>query len=751
MVIVDEAGFHLETVPPARARAAIATVVASKEEYDDDPTLGAITLHAHQLDAVRRLRSAIAEFGGAVLCDPVGMGKTFVALAMIADDSEACVVAPAVLRGMWLEEAHRCRRSIRFISFETLSRTSVESNARLLIVDEAHHARNPATRRFDSLSRLAQAKEVLLLSATPIHNRRKDLTSILSLFLGSRAERLTDAELGRCVLRRDRAGWISPVIPRVERLRWYTLPENDSLPRMILALPPPLPPSDGGDGGVLVTHSLIRQWGSSDGALRRGLIRRLQTSTALIAALEDGTYPSRLALTAWIGLEDSVQLAFSALVASQFGEAGALLPRVRAHREAIAAILLEMRSDFTRDRDRAGIIRRVCEAHPGAKIVAFTQFADTVNTMFAHLVVGGRVAALTGLGARVAGGRISRTEAIERFAPHASNRAPPRQAEEINLLITTDLLSEGVNLQDASVVIHLDLPWTPARMEQRLGRIARLGSRHETVFAYAIRPPACTEEIIRIERVLRDKMNEASIVTADFPSLLDDECTLPPSGGGQPAIIEAMLRTIQGWRSEKVSNPDGRAVVSAVAGEADGFLAACRNDGQVRLIASRHGSISDDPEVVLECVRSCIGPALRVDANELARVLSALRSYIEAESALAGVSPRAVRKTPAKVGVFRRISRIARDARPHERAEIASLAVSARLALDNIFGAESERQLLELATAESNDRAWLSRVIEHAAAPRRRSIVSVSQAVLIALIIFRRSQKANALSRATER
>lgn len=750
MVLVNTADLDLGIVSPARARAAIAAAIATTEDNEDHPDLGAVTLHPHQLDAVRRVRSAIAEFGGALLCDPAGMGKTFVALAMIPELSDACVVAPAVLRNMWLEEAQRCRRSIQFISFETLSRTNVESNARLLVVDEAHHARNPAARRFGSLSRLAQAKQVLLLTATPIHNKRKDLTSVLSLFLGSRAERLSDAELGRCVLRRDRAGRTSPVFPRVERLRWYTLPENDALLGMILALPPPLPPSDGGDGGVLVAHSLIRQWASSDGALRCGLSRRLQNARALIAALEDGTYPSRSELTAWTGAEDSIQLAFSTLVASSSGDAATLLPLVLAHHDAIAALLREVRSDFTRDRERAAIIRSVREAHAGAKIVVFTQFADTVDTMFAHLVADGRVAALTGFGARVAGGRITRTEAIERFAPRASNRTPAGPAEEINLLITTDLLSEGVNLQDASVVIHLDLPWTPARMEQRLGRVARQGSLQEAVFSYAIRPPASTREIVRMERILRDKMSEAGIVTADFPSLLDAGCKMPPTDNGQPAIVESIRRTIREWHPEDVADSNGKGVVSVVDGSVDGFLAACRKDGQVRLIASRRRTISEDPESVLEGVRSCAGRTAAVEVDELAGVVTSLRSYIEAECALGGARPGPACGT-AKAAALRHISRISRQARRHERAEIASIAVRARLALDANLGAESERQLSELSKAAMNDRAWLAGVIELGMRHCRRSPGPDSQDGLIALIIFRRKDDANALSRATER
>ena len=115
----------------------------------------------------------------------------------------------------------------------------------------------------------------------------------------------------------------------------------------------------------------------------------------------------------------------------------------------------------------AGIRRE----HLGIPIVAFSQYAETVTAMFRELRREAGVAVLTARGARVAGGSLSRREAISRFAPRASGVRAPREAERIDLLLATDLLSEGVNLQDAGVVVHLDLPWTAARLEQRLGRV----------------------------------------------------------------------------------------------------------------------------------------------------------------------------------------------------------------------------------------------------------------------------------------
>src|SRR5438270_13987036 len=125
--------------------------------------------------------------------------------------------------------------------------------------------------------------------------------------------------------------------------------------------------------------------------------------------------------------------------------------------------------------------------------------------VFRRLVPAGRVAMLTSHGARVAGGSLARREAIHRFAPQASGVRQPSAADDVDLLLTTDLLSEGVNLQDANVVIHLDIPWTVARMEQRVGRVARLGSLHGEVTVHALRPPRSADEVLRGESIVQRK------------------------------------------------------------------------------------------------------------------------------------------------------------------------------------------------------------------------------------------------------
>src|SRR5205814_1852382 len=74
---------------------------------------------------------------------------------------------------------------------------------------------------------------------------------------------------------------------------------------------------------------------------------------------------------------------------------------------------------------------------------------------------------------RFAMGDAGRREVLAAFAPRAQGAPAPPAALETDLLLATDLLSEGLNLQDADRVVHYDLPWSPARLAQRTRRIDR--------------------------------------------------------------------------------------------------------------------------------------------------------------------------------------------------------------------------------------------------------------------------------------
>ena len=685
----------------------------------DTPTLqiGSIVLRPHQQSVVARLRSAIEEFGGALLCDEVGMGKTFVALALSRECQEAHVVGPAVLQDMWLRAAASAGQRLDFVSTESLSRRGAEQSDKaapieLLIVDEAHHFRNPKTKRYSAMAQLASRRPVLQMSATPVHNKRADLVALLSVFMGSSAEALTASQLGRIVIRRQQSSLTrEDGIPLAEAPVWCDLKHDGEIARLLLELPPPLPPRNGGDGGSLVIHSLIRQWASSDAALRGALTRRLHRSIALVAALERGSYPSLPELSAWSADDDCVQLAFTEIVSTKFEGSNLLLPVIRQHAAAIDVVLQRLKASPVGDQKRAALVRSIRQSHNGMSVVAFSQYADTIEGLFRLLAPDGSVAALAGDVARVVGGRISRSEAIRRFAPMASGVPGPRRSEAVTLLLTTDLLSEGLNLQDAAVVVHLDLPWTPARMEQRLGRVTRMGSLHDRVFSYVLRPPTSAESLIHLERLLASKMIEARIVNDDFRSLIRPSIVGRQRPESTPHVAEDIRSLLQTWTGRRAMKISHELVGAGVAAPFDGFLALCSASGRYSLIAHDARGLTDNPARVRQVMRYCENDELSVSATALESAVDLVQRHV-AGIRVTGSSDAPGFRAHARRAALKRIANITNRARPHERARVASLGALARSTLLARLGADAERRLTSLSIAALDDNAWMAAVSE---------------------------------------
>lgn len=686
------------------------------DQEGESRTLGTIVLRDHQAEAVARLRSAMAEFRGALLADAVGLGKTYVALKIAADARRPLVIAPAALRDMWRAAAAAADVRIEILSHESLSASRARrghTDHDLLIVDEAHHARNPSTRRYRSLAELAARVPVLLMSATPVHNRARDLAAILALFLGARAWTLTPAELGRCIVRREHDTLSSQPLPKQSAPAWIPLTHDDAMLDRLLALAPPMPPSDGGDGGALLAHALIRRWASSDAALRATLRRRLGQATAMAAALGAGRYPSRSELRSWTQGDFALQLSFADILA-----AGSAPPDARALRDAVARHadgvldVLQSLGEDRHDAERAERLTELRERHAGEKIVAFTVFAETASALFRQLRAKPRVAMLTARGARIASGPVTREDVLSRFAPRASGVRQPHAREAIDLLIATDLLSEGVNLQDASVAVHLDLPWTPARLEQRVGRIVRFESAHARVRVYALAPPASAEAFLGVERLLRDKLCAARRALGIAGTILPGPGIAPLADSSAPSAHERLRTIVREWSSERISARCARdPLVAAVRAGQTGFLALLGAPPHRPLLIGALGGPADDAPHLLARVAECAcGAGMAVDATELARALARIAMWRRSARAEREVELQHAASARARRSVLRRIASIAQSALPDRRATIMALAEQARHAAIVPCGVGAERILADLAGAPLSDEAWLTAV-----------------------------------------
>src|ERR687897_423412 len=116
-------------------------------------------------------------------------------------------------------------------------------------------------------------------------------------------------------------------------------------------------------------------------------------------------------------------------------------------------------------------------------------------------------------GSRIRSTPDERLQALGRFAPKTVVREDYEPPDgEVDLLLSTDVLSEGQNLQQAQAVISYDMPWNPQRVVQRNGRVIRLRSPHDEVFLTTMLPePGELERLLRLETRVRAKIRAAGI------------------------------------------------------------------------------------------------------------------------------------------------------------------------------------------------------------------------------------------------
>ena len=708
-------------------------------------TLGTVTLQPHQCEAVVRVRAALEDHGGALLADDVGLGKTYVALSIAAAASRPLVIAPASLRAMWADASARTNVPLTFCSYEALSRGSLPPAGHdLVVLDEAHYARTPSTVRYRQLAQITAGARVLMLSATPVHNSARDLRSLVALYVGARAWTSGETELVSHIIRRERDDVPSSALPEVTPPQRILLPEDDGLLDTIVALPPPVPPSDGGDGGALLSFTLARLWSSSHAALRAAIRRRLQRARALEDSLACGRHPTAAELKAWTIGDDAAQLAFPELLSDvSSANVAELAGAVREHAVALEALLRLIHRESALDAERAARLLGLRARHRDEKIVAFTQFADTASMYFRHLRGGGYVGLLDGRGAHVAGGRLSRCEALARFAPRAAGAREPSTAERIDLLIATDLLSEGVNLQDASVVVHLDLPWTPARLEQRVGRSRRLGAKHAVTTVYVMSPPATSETLLRQEQRLHAKMQTAARLTGACGAILPVRLSLaspfpqhvhPTAPTRSAQLVRARVQT---WGTlAPIPQLDGAPRIACVRGGAPGALALLRRGDRCSLISLLGTHVSEDPADLLTAAQLAEAHDVPWCERAVTNAMERIQTFIaSSDGATTAGFTLSITGTARRLAM-RRIAHIAAHTPHHRRAVVACLAAEARRVVAAPYGVGAEGVLAELATAPLPDAAWLRAVRAFGEANVRGAANGSGPSTLEAVIVF---------------
>lgn len=193
---------------------------------------------------------------------------------------------------------------------------------------------------------------------------------------------------------------------------------------------------------------------------------------------------------------------------------------LRADNKALIGVLSKCGEwDPTKDAKLEALLRLLMKKHAGEKVLLFTQFADTVRYLETQLQARG-VAKLSG----VTGSSANPTALAWRFSPVSNNKrdqVPPES--EFRVLLATDVLSEGQNLQDGCIVVNYDLPWAIIRLVQRAGRVDRIGQQAENILCYSFLPAEGVERIIRLRARVRQRLQENAEVVGTDEAFFEDD------------------------------------------------------------------------------------------------------------------------------------------------------------------------------------------------------------------------------------
>lgn len=160
----------------------------------------------------------------------------------------------------------------------------------------------------------------------------------------------------------------------------------------------------------------------------------------------------------------------------------------------------------------------ITRRHPDEKILVFTEAADTANYVTTELHRRGVDAVEI-----VTGNSDNPTRTAHRFSP-VSNRSTLEQlGDELRVVVSTDVLSEGQNLQDAHIVVNYDLPWALVKLVQRAGRVDRIGQRSPEVLLYSLMPSATLEEEIELRKRIRGRLAENAELLGSDEEFFGDE------------------------------------------------------------------------------------------------------------------------------------------------------------------------------------------------------------------------------------
>ena len=582
-----------------------------------------------------QLAPAIAVASGVprvLLADEVGLGKTIQAGWILADllarepGARALIAVPASLREQWASEletmfAIAAARvdaawlrsavadrpadvspwaapgaylgSIDFLKRPDVARSLTDVAWDLLVIDEAHGATAPTERHAALAAMAAVSRRVVVITATPYSGDAAGFASMVALgacpgdapplmFRRSRGEvgdgrtrrhRFATVRIGRDEFRLQR------LLERYTRDVWRDAPGD-------------------ADGARLAMTVLRKRALSSPAAALRSLSRRLELLDGAVAP------PRQLSLF------DEPPEADDALPDGALATPG--LADGRVERRWLAA-LVDAATRAAGTDSKLRLLLRLIARVAGEPIIVFTEYRDTLRRLAESLP-----SALHLHGGLTSG---ERADVQRRFNEHGG------------ILLATDAAADGLNLQRrCRLLVNYELPWNPARLEQRIGRVDRIGQRR-TVHAISLVARDTAEDLVvaalarrlariaatlgerdRLAAFLTEARTARSVIAGTSPGLADDIPPAPPLPRSSPG--DYPVERIAAQRRTRVApaTPDTLVADLRYAGLPPGCIALVKTAA-----VTDRGVVADDRRLLHLIDPTCAKPRRHRDARETAR------------------------------------------------------------------------------------------------------------------------------------
>lgn len=471
--------------------------------------------YPHQLEAARRVVNDLC--GRAILADEVGLGKTIEA-GLVAKEyllrrlaTRILILAPATLLRQWAAELHQkfdlqawvARRDWDWEHGEVIiASLDLAKSARhralvldrpwdLVIVDEAHKLKNSRSQNWQFVSAL-RSKYLLMLTATPVQNDLHELYNLITL--------LRPGQLGtyREFRRRYAAGPRQP--KNAAELR-------DLLQKVMIR-------NRRGDETVRFTHRFIHSQPVDltppEAALYRAITGHLRAASQRARA--EGR--PLLNLLPLLTLQrEACSSSFAVILTLDKMRRTTADPDLARTLGQLLQLALAVPSNAKGDAAEAIV------ASTPDKVLIFTEYRGTAAYLAQRLASAGR--SVLGFDGHMSHSR-------KDYTRHLFQRTA-------DVLVSTESGGEGLNFQFCHHVVNFDLPWNPMRVEQRIGRVHRLGQT-EDVHVYNLATRGTIEE--RLVQLLFEKLNLFTEVLGDLGELLGEGL---PKGGFQRRVAEAVL------------------------------------------------------------------------------------------------------------------------------------------------------------------------------------------------------------------